>query len=115
MGLIIGGGHDEVEVGALERGCAGEAFPEMGDEVHHALGAGVEEIHGKLGLVDGEAHELQGRSVHLGDGRRGGWRRWRVTHLTLCSGDVPRCSKPGATRFLECTDDARSPRGIRAL
>ena len=31
-----------MKIGALERGGLREAFPEVGDQVHHALGAGVE-------------------------------------------------------------------------
>ena len=52
MFRCYGGGHDEVQVGALQRGGVGEAFPEMGDEVHDATGTRLEEGYGRLGFVD---------------------------------------------------------------
>ena len=55
MGRLAG--EEEVQVGALERRGLAEAFPKMGDEVHDAAAAVVEEADGRQRFVDGETPE----------------------------------------------------------
>lgn len=50
-------GDDEVEVVAEEGRGLGEAFPEVGDQVHDAAAAVVEEFHSTLGLIDRQAED----------------------------------------------------------